>query len=507
MAKTVKSIEEINAKIRDGSVCVVTADRMSDLVGELGAAGAAKEVDVITTGTFGPMCSSGVFLNFGHADPPIKMQKVWLNDVEAYSGIAAVDAYLGAAQLSEAKGEEYGGGHVIEDLASGKQIDMRATSYTTDCYPRKEIDTTITLEDLNQAIMLNPRNSYQRYAAAVNSTERTLYTYMGTLLPNYRNVNYSGAGALSPLTNDSDFETIGPGTRIFLCGSQGYVIGMGTQHDPGNGFGTLMVSGNMKDMSAEYLKGARFYGYGVSLYVGIGIPIPVLNEGIAKKTAIRDAEIVTEVLDYGVCRRDRPVSRKVTYEELKSGMIDIGGKEIPSSPLSSFFMANKVAQELKTRIEKAEFLLSLPVERLPTDTTCKPMKQTSELPLVKDVMTRDVKPISEGASIADTAKLMMETQTTHIPVVSADEKLVGIVTAWDISTAVAKRHEELSEIMTRKVMTSDLDEPLELVIRKLDKYNISALPVIDRDRKVIGIVTSDEISKLIGRRKRWKWKL
>jgi CBS domain-containing protein len=197
----------------------------------------------------------------------------------------------------------------------------------------------------------------------------------------------------------------------------------------------------------------------------------------------------------------------VTYEELKSGMIEIDGNEMPTSPLSSFFMAGKVAEELKSRVERGEFLLSLPAERLSTDTVLKPMKQTKELPLVTDIMTRKVKPISESASIADAAKLIMETQCTHIPVVSEAEKLVGIVTAWDISTAVAKRHEGVSEIMTRNVMTADLDEPLELVIRKLDKYNISALPVIDRDRRVIGIVTSDEISKLIWKRKRWEWKL
>lgn len=505
--KTEKSIEEINERIKDGSVRVVTADRMGEIVSELGAEEAAKEVDVVTTGTFGPMCSSGVFINFGHADPPIKLQRLWLNDVEAYTGIAAVDAYLGATQLSEDKGLEYGGGYVIEDLVAGKLIEMRATGYGTDCYPRKEIETTITLEDLNQAIMLNPRNAYQRYAVATNSTDRTLYTYMGTLLPNYRNANYSGAGALSPLLNDPDFETIGVGTRIFLCGAGGYVAGMGTQHSPVNHLGTLMVSGNLKEMSAEFLKGATFYGYGVSLFVGIGIPIPVLNERIAKKTAISDGDIVTEVIDYGVCRRERPVLRKVTYEELKSGMIEIEGKEVPTSPLSSFYMANKVADALKSRIESGKFFLSLPVERLPTDTVLKPMKQTKELPLVKDVMIREVKTIRESASIAEAAKLIMETQFTHIPVISGDGKLEGIVTAWDISTAVAKRHEGLAEIMTRKVITADLEEPLELVIRKLVRDNISALPVIDDDRRVIGMITSDEISKLVGKRKRWQWKL
>jgi uncharacterized protein (DUF39 family) len=505
--KTEKSIGEINEKIEDGSVCVVTADRMSEIVSELGVEEAAKEVDVVTTGTFGPMCSSGVFINFGHADPPIKMQRVWLNDVEAYAGLAAVDTYIGATQSSEDKGTQYGGGHVIEDLVAGKPIEMKAIGYGTDCYPRKEIETTITLEDLNQVVMLNPRNTSQRYGVATNSTDRTLYTYMGTLLPNYRNANYSGAGALSPLSNDPDYETIGPGTRIFLCGATGYVVGMGTQHDPVNGFGTLMVTGNLKGMSVEFLKGATFYGYGATLYVGIGIPIPVLNERIARKGGISDADIVTEVFDYGIDRRERPVLRKITYEELKAGMVEIEGKEVPTSPLSSFFMANKVAEELKSRIEGGKFFLSQPVERLPGDTVFKPMKQTKELPLVKDMMLREVKTISERASIAEAAKLIMETQFTHIPVISADGKLAGIVTAWDISTAVAKRHEGLAEIMTRKVMTADSEEPLELVIRKLEKYNISALPVIDEDRRVIGMITSDEISKLIGKRKRWQWKL
>jgi uncharacterized protein (DUF39 family)/CBS domain-containing protein len=498
---TEKSIEEINERIKDGSVRVVTADKMGDIVSELGAEKAAKEVDVVTTGTFGPMCSSGVFLNFGHADPPIRMERVWLNDVEAYAGIAAVDAYLGATQSSEKKGMSYGGGYVIEDLVAGKSINLRATSYGTDCYPRKELETTITLEDLNQAIMVNPRNAYQRYASATNSTDRTLYTYMGTLLPNYRNVNYSGAGTLSPLYNDPDFETIGVGTRIFLCGAGGYVVWRGTQHDPVHRFGTLMVTGDLKEMNPEFLKGATFYGYGVTLYVGIGIPIPILNERMAKKTAISDADIVTEVIDYGVSRRERPVLRTVTYEELKSGRIELGGNEVPTSSLSSYLMAQKVAEELKSKVEHGNFFLSRPIERLPTDTVAKPMKQT-ELPLVKDVIIRDVKTIRDSASIAEAAKLIMETQTTHIPVVSGDGKLAGMITAWDIAAAVAKRHEELAEIMTKKVITAVLEEPLELVIRKMERSNISALPVIDDERRVIGMVSTDEISRLIRKKKK-----
>src|SRR5512136_1815095 len=131
-----KSIDQINERIRDGTARVVTAEEMPLIVAELGEEGALKEVDVVTTGTFGAMCSSGAFINFGHSEPPIKMSRVWLNDVPAYTGLAAVDAYIGAAELREDGDMSYGGAHVIEDLIARKPVRLRATAYGTDCYPR-----------------------------------------------------------------------------------------------------------------------------------------------------------------------------------------------------------------------------------------------------------------------------------------------------------------------------------------------------------------------------------
>jgi uncharacterized protein (DUF39 family)/predicted transcriptional regulator len=491
-----KTITEINERIMDGSVHVVTADKMAEIVRDEGAECASGEVDVVTTGTFGAMCSSGVWMNFGHADPPIKMQRVWLNDVEAYTGVAAVDAYIGAAQLSETKGMEYGGAHVIEDLVGGKEVDVRAIAYGTDCYPRREIETTITIEGLNQAVMLNPRNAYQRYNVATNSGDRTFYTYMGTLLPHHGNATYCGAGALSPLYNDPNFETIGVGTRIFLCGAQGYIIGEGTQHEPVNNLGTLMVRGNLKEMSTEFLRAAIFHKYGTTLYVGIGIPIPILNEDVARCTGISDADIVTDVLDYGVPRRARPVLRRVSYEELKTGKIEINGKEVRTSSLSSYFIAKRIADKLKNWIEHHEFFLSQPVERLPVDTTSKPMKH--RMTLVEDIMSPCIT-IKQDFSIDEAAKEIVQHNITHLPVLSRDDRLIGIITAWDISKSIASHNDKLEEIMTRKVIVAKEDEPIDLVVRKLERHNVSALPVIDGDRRVIGMITSDDISKLIGR--------
>lgn len=496
-AWVLKSLEEINARIRDGSVHVITADEMTHLVGELGLENAASEVDVVTTGTFGAMCSSGVWMNFGHADPPIKMSKVWLNDVEAYAGVAAVDAFIGATQLSETRGLEYGGAHVIEDLVARKEVYLKAVGYATDCYPRRSVETRITIEDLNEATMLNPRNAYQRYNVATNSSDRVLYTYMGTLLPRYGNATYSGSGTLSPIYNDPDYETIGVGTKIFLCGAQGYIIGSGTQHDPANNFGTLMVCGDLKAMSTDYLRAAIFHRYGTSLYVGIGVPIPILNEGIARKTAISDAEIHTTVLDYGVGRLSRPQLKTVSYEELKSGTIDLNGKEVRTSSMSSYFKAKEIATELAEMIRRGKFELARPSVRLSVSAAPKPMRLLSEAPFVRELMAPTIT-VRETISVHEAAQILIGKQVNHLPVVAADNKLIGIVTAWDISKAVAlNKGDSLKGIMTRRVITAMPDEPIDLAARRLERHNISALPVVDHTNTVVGIITSEDLSKLL----------
>ena len=459
---------------------------------------AYKEVDVVTTGTFGAMCSSGALINLGHADPPIKIQRAWINDVEVCHSGAAVDLYIGATIMSETRPFEYGGGHVIEDLISGKEVEVRATAYGTDCYPRTKLRTTITKDDLNQFYLLNFRNCYQRYVCATNSRDEIIYTYMGKLLPRFRNATFSGSGALNPLMNDPDYETIGIGTRIFLGGGQGYVIGEGTQHDPGNRFGTLMVRGDCKKMSSELIRGAAFTKYGTTLCVGVGIPIPILNEGLAKKTAILDEEIVTDIVDYGIPRRERPKLGRVSYKELKSGAITINDKEVRVSPLSSLKTARKIAEILKSWIENSSFYLSAPAESLPTDTVCKPMKQTEEIAFVNSV-THAAVTCTEDEEIKAVAERIINHSVNHVVVTDEQGKLRGIVTSWDITKAVAKGKRRLADIIIRKVVTTKPDESLEAASRKMAQHQISALPVIDQDRKVLGIVTSEDIAKLLGR--------
>ena len=493
-----RTIAEINQKIKTGDIQVLTAEEMKNLVESSGVEVAYKEVDVVTTGTFGAMCSSGAIINIGHSDPPIKIQRAWINDVEVSHPGAAVDLYIGATMMSETEPFEYGGGHVIEDLIAGKEVELRATSQGTDCYPRTKLDTTLTKDDLNQFYLLNFRNCYQRYVCATNSRDEIIYTYMGKLLPRFRNASYSGAGALNPLMNDPDYETIGVGTRIFLGGGQGYVIGEGTQHDPTNRFGTMMVRGDCKKMSPEFISGGAFTKYGTSLYVGIGIPIPILNEGLAKKTALRDEEIFTDIVDYGVPRRARPKLGKVDYATLKSGEVTINGRKIKVSSLSSLKKARKIAETLKSWIENGSFYLSAPAESLPTDSVCNPMKQTDEITFVNRVAHEAVI-CRVDEDIKAVAQRIISKSVNHVVVTDKGGEIKGMVTSWDVTRAVAEGKSKLADIITKKVFTTRPDESVEAASRKMAQHHISALPVVDRDKKVVGLITSEDISKLRGR--------
>ena len=377
-----KTYEEINRKLKSGDAVVLTAEEVSKMAKEMSPEEIVEKVDVVTTATFGAMCSSGAIINFGHANPPIRMEKIRLNGVPCYGGLAAVDSYIGAT-AADPDNPTYGGAHVIQDLLEGKDVVLEAWAKGTDCYPRKHIKTKININSINEFNLFNPRNAYQNYNVAVNTTSKMIHTYMGTLLSNLRNATYSTSGELSPLLNDPEFKTIGLGTRIFLGGTQGFVVWPGTQFHttrPKNELGvpttnaaTIAVMGNLKEMSPEFIQAAYYEKYGVSLFVGIGVPIPVLNADIAKRISINNSQIETSVLDYGTV--GTPKLAQVTYEELQSGYIKVKGKKVRTAPVASLSKARKIADELKTWLQNGEFEVTKPVQMFPSNTSLNGLKE------------------------------------------------------------------------------------------------------------------------------------
>lgn len=384
-----KTIEEINAKIQSGTVVVMTAEEIIGAVNEKGTKQIAQEVDVVTTGTFSPMCSSGAFFNIKQTKDKMKIGGGFatLNGVPAYAGLAAADIYIGATAIPDddprnANGRpgkfKYGGAHVIEELVAGKKVMLKAGGYGTDCYPRKSREQLVGLEDMNDAFLFNPRNCYQNYNVAVNPSDKPIYTYMGKLKPKLGNAYYCSAGQLSPLFNDPYYRTIGIGTRVFFCGAEGYVAWPGTQHNPAaprleNGTpqtpaGTLSLIGDMRQMDSKWVRAVTFTGYGVTLSLAVGVPIPILDEDMVRSVSITDADLKAPVVDYSKfypTGEGEPKLGEVTYEELKSGSIRVKGQDVPTGSFSSYALAREVASHLKDLIQNGNFLLTQAQAPLP----------------------------------------------------------------------------------------------------------------------------------------------
>jgi uncharacterized protein (DUF39 family) len=220
---------------------------------------------------------------------------------------------------------------------------------------------------------------------AVNLSDKPIYTYMGLLKPKLGNANYCSAGQLSPLFNDPLYRTTGIGTRIFLCGTQGYVAWQGTQHNPNaprldNGTprtpaGTLSLVGDLKEMDPKWLRAVSYTGYGVSLSLAIGVPIPLLDEEMVKFVSVSDEDLKAQIVDYSEFYprgNGEPSLGEVSYAELKSGTITVKGTKVPTGCFSSYSKAREVAEHLKQLITGGDFLLTQSVTPLPGPEAVKP---------------------------------------------------------------------------------------------------------------------------------------
>jgi len=385
-----KSYDDINRRLAAGAAVVLTAAEYKDLA-ESGCSDdeLVRQVDLVTVATFAPMCSSGVFLNFGHGTPPIRMETLSLNGVPAYGGVAAVDAYLGATAEHPDK-LSYGGGHVIEDLVAGRPVRLTAAGKGTDCYPTRQIDTVITRDNLNEFYFFNPRNVYQNYAAACNSGKTALSTYLGILEPECRTVSYATAGELSPLLNDPGLRSIGVGTPVFLGGSTGFVVAAGTQfntavpHDaaglPKTGARTLALYADASQCQSEWLAAAYVAGYGTSLFLGVGLTIPLLDTGLAAALRIRNRNIPVLIKDFG--KAERPVVLESNYEDLRSGHIELAGQTVRTACTSSLHKARQLCVELKRRVLAGSFPVRAPIEALPSQKQFRGLPLSSQLELL-----------------------------------------------------------------------------------------------------------------------------
>ncbi len=131
--------------------------------------------------------------------------------------------------------------------------------------------------------------------------------------------------------------------------------------------------------------------------------------------------------------------------------------------------------------------------------------------LVKDIMTSTVLTIREDQSILEARELLRGKSLISLPVVDDMLRIRGIITLDDIGKAspsdssTLSRYEanyllgrlKVKDVMKRSVVTVDADDTIEFVAYKLYKYRVNALPVVNEDNKLCGIVSRSDIFRSI----------
>ena len=365
-----RTYDEINEKILAGKAQVLTGVEAKALIKEKGIKHFLNNVDVVTFASFEMTTNAILYLNFGQTDPLIYFSEAYINNVAAMVS-GPTDLVLSCVSISE-DNPEYGGAHIIEDLVKGKDLHFKSTGRNLTVFPNKEFETWFNLKNLNSARLILNQAINQNNIVACNSGQKDLNTNMGTLIGKLENSTFNSSSYLNPLINDPYCKTIGLGSRIWISGAIGYVLGHGSNHNPvqkrnefnipiGPGI-TMSAVADLHSINPKWIRGGYLKSYGPVLYIGIGVPVPVLNEEIAEAVSITDDKIHTTIVDFSIPRRTKPTFGQCTYQELRTSTVLINKKPTLSAPLSSMAFALEICNQLKEAIINKNLMLSEPIE-------------------------------------------------------------------------------------------------------------------------------------------------
>ena len=292
-----KSIEDINDKIRKGDVSVISADDLSDMVRNSERV-TINDVDVVTTATRGCMSGTAAILSFRFSDPGLfkRGKIVRFNGIPALPGPAPnesagfIDTIVYGTQPS-IYDPFYGGGHLFSDIIEGKEI-----SVEVETLDGRVLKNEITIKDMNTAKIIGIRNSYRNYQAFTNGSKgifKTIFHPKGLEGP-YKECTIAGCGELNPVENDPYLNAMGIGSKILMNDSVGFIIGLGTKSKIERP--SLMVVADMYSMNPDKI-GGILTSDGPEVINTVAVPIPILNNDILENTKILDENIRLPLVD------------------------------------------------------------------------------------------------------------------------------------------------------------------------------------------------------------------
>ena len=364
-----RTTPEINEKIKASKAKVLTASEAKSLIKEKGLKYFADNTDVVTCGSFEMHTNALIYLSFGQTDPLIYFSEALINNVPAYT-LGPTDLALSCVAFSK-ENPKYSGAHVLEDLVSGKDIHLKVSGKNLEVFPNKEFETWFNLKNLNQARLILNQGINQNSIVATNSSNKDINSHMGTLIGGIENSTYNSSSYLNPLINDPHCKTIGIGTKVWVAGEEGFILGSGSNHNPlqhRNKHGipvgpaiTLSVIADIEKMNPKWVRGGFLKSFGPVLYIGIAVPIPILNDEVGESFAITDDKIHTTIVDFSIPRRTKPIFGQCTYEELRTSTVVINKKPTLSAPLTSMAYVTEICNLLKESILSKSFYLSSPL--------------------------------------------------------------------------------------------------------------------------------------------------
>ncbi len=367
-----RTFDELNQKIKSGKVKVLTALEAKSFIKEKGIKTFFNEVDIVTCASFEMHTNAVAYFSFGQTDPMIYFSSCTVNNVPAYS-TGPTDFVLSCVAHST-EDQMYGGAHVLSELVSGKDINLKAEGRHLEVFPNRNFETWFNLKDINCLKLFLNQSVSQNNIVAVNSGDKDINSHMGTLIAHMENSTFNSSSFLNPLINDPFSKTIGIGTKVWIAGSQGIIVGEGSNHNPSqkrNEYGipvgsaiTLSAVADVKNMNPKWIRGGYLRSFGPVLYIGVGLPIPVLNEEIAESLSITDDKISTTIVDFSIPRRTKPTFGQCSYSELRTTTVLINNKPTLSAPLSSMAFAVEISEGLKKEIQNSNFYLSKPVKNI-----------------------------------------------------------------------------------------------------------------------------------------------
>jgi len=363
----------LRALQQTGDLQVRTASEFRALAAEQGLEQAFASTHVVAAADAGFTDQFSLHLSLGPSDPPIRLRQARIDGVEALCGCGSGELVLPAAAAP-----------VLASLLAGRAVHVAATGDATALQPRRELHTSLRLEQIGGARLELQRAISENGIVAVSSAPGLTATALGPLLGPYGSALYGCGGAGSIGLTMPGLAQLGPGSPVLAGGGLGWVTGAGSAHQPGVPRSPLghalapgaaaAVSVDVQALDPRWVRPCRFEGHGPGLLVAMAAAVPLLTLAAARQAAAGPELLEAPVLDLSIPRRLKPSLGRVSYAELLGGTITLEGQRIRSAPACSPQLAEAAAEHLASELREGRMPLRLPLRPLGNRPTLVPLE-------------------------------------------------------------------------------------------------------------------------------------